>query len=90
MMECNLSVEGLPDIRLAVWEGDCEWKWVMILKDSDVILAEGAGKSKLAAQIACQLAYEAWLRQKERRFGVEYSVKWNGQYQWRPKAKDRP
>lgn len=78
---CDLNAEDLPDIRLAVWESGDDCKWAMVLRSGDVVLAQGAGDSILAAQVDCQLAHAAWLRQKEERFGI----KWNGEYNWHHK-----
>ena len=56
----------------------------MVLRSGDVILAKGDVESRLAAQVASQIAHESWLREKPKRNGTQ----WNGPYVWR--AKEQP
>lgn len=79
---CEISIAGLPCVRLTVWETDPDtWIWVMLLSSGDLVLAQGVVESRLAAQVACQRAHEAWLWEKSR--GAR--DRWPGRYNWQPK-----
>jgi hypothetical protein len=79
---CEISIAGLPNVRLAVWKAaPVTWIWVVILRSSDVVVAEGVVESQLAAQVACQRAHEAWLFEKSR----GERARWSGRYDWQLK-----
>lgn len=77
-MTCDLDVPGVPDTRLIVRESHGHWQWKMVLRANDVILAQGRVDTRLAAQVAAQLAYEFWLQGKP----MKVPNSWKGTYNW--------
>ena len=74
---CELQVRG-RFVRLLVQQCKVdEWRWRVYFSDNEDIIDEGAMPSRLAAQVASQLALEAWLHHVHPGRVADFEYRWS-------------
>jgi hypothetical protein len=81
LLACDLAVNERYSVRLMVRQGSHEadvWDWTCFLQN-DHVIASGRMPTKMAAQVAGQRAYEAWVH----RHRHEFRSPSGSAYQWK-------
>jgi hypothetical protein len=79
VLVCDIAVTTSLSVRLTVTRNAIAaevWIWSHILHTGEAI-ASGAAETRLAAQVASQRAYEAWLHRNRKAFTIPNKASYN-------------